>query len=129
MIPPRQKIRRFKIMTTNQPKEQRNFNRRYAREYNIFRTTFYMFFLYTVVFQFFNIFYNYKIIGRENLPKDKAKGRYIYASNHVSIFDPTMVVMAALTPIAFMAKKPTSNFLHLLTKSISFRPLKYENGY
>lgn len=86
-------------------KEVRNFNRRYAKEYHIWRTIFYMFFLYTVVFTFFNIFYNYKIIGRENLPKDKAKGRYIYAANHVSIFDPTMVVMAALTPIAFMAKK------------------------
>lgn len=85
--------------------EVRNFNRRYAKEYHFIRTAFYMSFLYTVVFQFFNIFYNYTITGRENLPKDKAKGRYIYAANHVSIFDPTMVVMAALTPIAFMAKK------------------------
>jgi 1-acyl-sn-glycerol-3-phosphate acyltransferase len=92
-------------MKNVEAKEQRNFNRRYAYEYNIIRTSFYMFFLYTVVFQFFNIFYNYKIEGRENLPKDKAKGRYIYAANHVCIFDPTLVVMAALTPIAFMAKK------------------------
>jgi len=86
-------------------KEERNFNRRYAKEYNIFRTTFYMTFLYTVVFNFFNIFYDYKIEGRENLPKDRKRGKYIYAANHVSVFDPTMVVMAALAPIAFMAKK------------------------
>lgn len=87
-------------------KEVRNFNRRYAKEYNIFRTIFYMSFLYIVVFGFFNIFYNYKIEGRKNIPPKKAKsGKYIYAANHVSIFDPTMVAMAALCPIAFMAKK------------------------
>ncbi len=87
-------------------KKIRNFNRRYAKEYNIFRTIFYMSFLYIVVFNFFNIFYNYKIVGRENIPKGKhGENKYIYAANHVSIFDPTMVVMAALRPIAFMAKK------------------------
>lgn len=86
-------------------REVRNFNRRYAREYNIFRTIFYMSFLYIVVFNFFNIFYNYKIEGRENIPNKNRSSKYIYAANHVSIFDPTMVVMAALRPIAFMAKK------------------------
>lgn len=65
-----------------------------------------MSFLTVVVFNFFNIFYNYKIIGRKNIPPNKAKaGKYIYAANHVSIFDPTMVAMAAYCPIAFMAKK------------------------
>lgn len=92
-------------MTKQEENNTRNFNRRYAKEYHFLRTTFYMFFLYTVVFGFFNIFYDYKIEGRENIPKDKKKGRYIYAANHVSIFDPTMVAMAALAPIAFMAKK------------------------
>ncbi|MBR1425053.1 1-acyl-sn-glycerol-3-phosphate acyltransferase [bacterium] len=86
-------------------KKERNFNRRYAKEYHWLRTIFYMTFLYVVVFGFYNIFYNYKIEGRENIPKDKKKGKYIYAANHVSIFDPPMVVMAAQTPIAFMAKK------------------------
>lgn len=87
-------------------KEVRNFNRRYAKEYNLFRTCFYMSFLIVVVFNFFNIFYNYKIEGRKNIPPHKAKaGKYIYAANHVSIFDPTMVAMAAFCPIAFMAKK------------------------
>ena len=87
-------------------KEVRNFNRRYAKEYNIFRSIFYMSFLYIVVFGFFNIFYNYKVVGRENIPKSKdGNDKYIYAANHVSIFDPPMVVMAALRPVAFMAKK------------------------
>lgn len=87
-------------------KEVRNFNRRYAKEYNILRTIFYMSFLYIVVYGFFLIFYNFKIEGRKNIPAHKAKsGKYIYAANHVSIFDPPMVAMAANCPIAFMAKK------------------------
>lgn len=87
-------------------KEVRNFNRRYAKEYNIFRTIFYMSFLYIVVYGFFLIFYNYKVEGRKNIPAHKAKsGKYIYAANHVSIFDPPMVAMAANCPVAFMAKK------------------------
>ena len=93
------------MSSKQEQKNIRNFNRRYAKEYHFLRTAFYMLFLYTVVFGFFNIFYDYKIEGRENIPKDKRKGRYIYAANHVSIFDPTMVAMAALAPIAFMAKK------------------------
>ena len=87
-------------------KDVRNFNRRYAKEYNIFKTIFYMSFLYIVVYGFFLIFYNFKIEGRKNIPAHKAKsGKYIYAANHVSIFDPPMVAMAANCPIAFMAKK------------------------
>ncbi len=87
-------------------KEVRNFNRRYAKEYNIFRTIFYMSFLYIVVYGFFLIFYNFKVEGRKNIPAHKAKsGKYIYAANHVSIFDPPMVAMAANCPVAFMAKK------------------------
>ncbi len=87
-------------------KEKRNFNRRYSKEYNWFRTIFYMSFLYIVVYGIYNIFYDYKIIGRKNLPPKMAKrGKYIYAANHVSQFDPPMVVMAAHCPIAFMAKK------------------------
>ena len=87
-------------------KEVRNFNRRYAKEYNIFRTIFYMSFLYIVVYGFYLIFYNFKVAGRKNLPAHKAKaGKYIYAANHVSIFDPPMVSMAANCPVAFMAKK------------------------
>lgn len=65
-----------------------------------------MSFLYIVVYGFFLIFYNFKIEGRKNIPAHKAKsGKYIYAANHVSIFDPPMVAMAANCPIAFMAKK------------------------
>ena len=87
-------------------KELRNFNRRFAKEYNWFRSVFFMSFLFTIVYGVYNICYDYKITGRENIPpKIAKKGKYIYAANHVSQFDPPMVAMAARCPIAFMAKK------------------------
>lgn len=85
--------------------KERNYNRRYPKEYNIFRTLFYYSFLYVVVIPFMKIFYNYKITGRENLPTKAKSGKFIYTANHVSHFDPPMVTMACNRPIAYMAKK------------------------
>ncbi len=81
----------------------RNYNRRYAKEYNWFRSLFYLTFLVVVVDNFLRIFYDFKVYGRENLPKDN--GKYIYAGNHVSIFDPPIVSFATRKLIAFMAKE------------------------
>ena len=86
-------------------KKMRNYNRRYPHEYNIFRTMFYMAFLYCVVFPFFITFYNFKITGRENLSKHKKSDKFLYTANHVSNFDPLYVSMAIRRPIAYMAKK------------------------
>lgn len=86
-------------------KAERNYNRRYASEYNVFRSMWYMTFLYTVVIPFFSIFYDYEITGQENLPKWNKRDKYIFTANHVSIFDPFLVPMAAKKLIAFMAKK------------------------
>ncbi len=82
---------------------ERNFNRRYAREYNWQRSLFYWLFLHIVVDNFMRIFYNYKVFGQENIPKDN--GKYIYAANHVSIFDPPILPFATRKIIAFMAKE------------------------
>ena len=86
-------------------KQIRNYNRRYASEYNIIRSIWYMTFLYTVVIPFFSIFYDYEITGQENLPKWNKKDKYIFTANHVSIFDPFLVPFAVRKLIAFMAKK------------------------
>ena len=83
--------------------KERNYNRRYAKEYNWFRSLFYLSFLNIVVDNFLRIFYDYKVYGRENLPKDN--GKYIYAANHVSNFDPPIVSFATRKLIAFMAKE------------------------
>jgi len=86
-------------------KQTRNYNRRYASEYNIFRSMLYMLFLHTIVVAFFSIFYDFEITGRENLPKWNKKDKYIFTANHVSIFDPFLVPLAVKKLIAFMAKK------------------------
>lgn len=86
-------------------KQTRNYNRRYASEYNIFRSMLYMLFLHTVVIIFFSVFYDFEITGKENLPKWNKKDKYIFTANHVSIFDPFLVPMAVNKLIAFMAKK------------------------
>lgn len=86
-------------------KEPKNYNRRYASEYNIFRSIWYMIFLYCVVIPFISIFYDYQITGKENLPKWDRNDKYIFTANHVSIFDPFLVPMAVKKLVAFMAKK------------------------
>lgn len=105
-------------------KQVRNFNRRYASEYNIFRSIFYMIFLYTVVIPFIAIFYNYTITGNENLPKWNKRDKYIFTANHVSIFDPFLVPMAVRKLIAFMAKKelfqPEEKFSWLIKRLGAF---------
>lgn len=98
--------------------ESRNYNRRYASEYNFLRSAWYMVFLYCVAIPFFCIFYNYKITGRENLPKWNKKDKYIFTANHVSIFDPFLVPVAVRKLMAFMAKKelfePSEKFSKLI---------------
>lgn len=86
-------------------KEKRNFNRRYPKEYGIFRTIFYMGFILVVVVPFMLIFFDYKITGRENIEKHKKTDKLIYTGNHVSYFDPPFVSLACFRPIAYMAKK------------------------
>lgn len=84
-------------------KVERNYNRRYAKEYGWQRSLFYWFFLRIVVDNFMRIFYDYKVYGRENVPKDN--GKYIYAGNHVSELDPPILPFATRKIIAFMAKE------------------------
>jgi len=85
--------------------QERNFNRRFPYEYNLFRTIFQLLFVKIVVRSFFAIFYDYKITGRENIEKHKKSDKLIYTANHVSNFDPPMIALAVRRPIAFMAKK------------------------
>ena len=81
---------------------EKNYNRRYEKDYNIFRTLFYMSFVWLVVYPVTKLMYNVKIVGRENVPKDS---HVIYAANHVSYIDPPLVSLAARKCIAYMAKQ------------------------
>ena len=83
-------------------KEEKNYARRYANEYHILRALFQGFTVYIMSYPFFKIIYNIKKEGVENIPKS---GSYIYAGNHVSMFDPLFISYAIGKPIVYMAKK------------------------
>ena len=82
--------------------EEKNYAKRTAKDYHIFRTIFFMSFLWSVVMPVTTLMYNLKVVGKENLPK---KGNFMLAGNHVSEMDPPFLACACNMPIAFMAKK------------------------
>lgn len=82
--------------------DEKNYARRYAHEYHLLRALFQGFAVYILSYPFFKLVYNVKREGVENIPKG---GQYIYAGNHVSMFDPLLVSFAVAKPIVYMAKK------------------------
>lgn len=50
----------------------------------------------------FNVFSNWKVTGRENLPR---KGPVVVISNHISLWDPIPIGVALDRPVSFMAKE------------------------
>lgn len=87
-------------------KQEKNYARRYTNEYHLLRALFQAFAVYIVSYPFLKIVYNIKREGMENIPKTgKKAGNYIYAGNHVSLFDPLLVSFAVAKPIVYMAKK------------------------
>lgn len=80
----------------------RNYARRYAKEYNIFRFIYQALWCIFIAIPIFWLFYKFEIKGRENIPKGK---KFICAANHVSHLDPFLVSVAVVKPIAYMAKK------------------------
>lgn len=83
-------------------KEEKNYARRYTNEYHLLRALFQAFTVYIMAYPFLKLVYNIKREGVENIPKD---GKYIYAGNHVSMFDPILLSFAVCKPIVYMAKK------------------------
>jgi len=83
-------------------KEEKNYARRYKNEYHLLRALFQAFAVYILAYPFLKLVYNIKREGTENIPKG---GHYIYAGNHVSMFDPLLVSFGVRKPIVYMAKK------------------------
>lgn len=81
-------------------KEEKNYAKRYAHEYHIWRFLFQLFSIY-IAYPFLKIVYTYEVVGKENIPKG---AKYIYSANHVSMFDPLLLSLAVRKPIAYMAK-------------------------
>lgn len=82
--------------------EERNYSRRYPKEYGFGLSLFYVLFVHFVVHPVGKLLYNIKVEGRENINKNK---RYLFTANHVSYLDPPFVTLAAQQKVAYMAKK------------------------
>lgn len=80
---------------------KRNYDKRSAKEYNIFRGIFQWITCTLVYGTYYKLAFNLKIEGRENVPK---KGFLIVASNHTSAIDPFLIIHATQRHIAYMAK-------------------------
>ena len=81
---------------------KRNYNKRTEKDYGLIRTIWYMIFVYTVVIPVSRLMYNFKIEGRENVPKTS---KVIFAGNHVSYLDPPLLTYAVWKKVAYMGKK------------------------
>ncbi len=79
----------------------RNYQKRSAKEYNIFRGIFQWITCTLVYGTYYKLVFNLKVEGRENVPK---KGFFIVASNHVSAIDPFLIIYAIQRHTAYMAK-------------------------
>jgi len=78
----------------------RNYQMRNAKEYNILRGAF-QWLTCTVFGIYYEIAFNLKVEGRENVPKNSF---FIVASNHISGHDPFIVIHAIQKRVAYMAK-------------------------
>lgn len=83
-------------------KAEKNYAKRYANEYHLLRALFQVFTVFGMAYPFLKTVYNIKREGVQNIPKGS---KYIYAGNHVSMFDPLLVSFAVCKPIVYMAKK------------------------
>ncbi len=55
-----------------------------------------------VVFVYCKIVYRFKVIGKENIPKE---GALIFCGNHRTYFDPVLIIMTAGRDMRFIAKE------------------------
>ena len=82
--------------------KDKNYTRRTADEYNIWRTLF-QFIICKIFYMIrLKVVYRLEVEGLENVPKDNA---YIVCPNHLSTLDPQMVTAILPRHVAYMAKK------------------------
>lgn len=70
--------------------------------YNWLRTIPHYITIYIFLYLFYKLRFKIKIYGRENIPKGE---NLIIAANHLSYFDPTIISLSVLKPVAYMAKE------------------------
>ena len=95
---------------------KKNYNRRTEKDYGFLRKAFYLSFLYCIVLPVAKLMYNFKVEGRENLPKGS---HFIYAGNHVSYLDPPLLTLATGGRfIAYMAKQELFDADNILLRTL-----------
>ncbi len=86
-------------------------------------------FIKTLVAIIFIPLYRLKVVGKENLPKDRG---FIIAPNHIFIFDPVFVVLAAAgyKKMVILGKEELfkNSFLRLLFESVGGVPVSRGSG-
>lgn len=81
---------------------EKNYNKRCEKDYGFWRKLYYKLFVLVVVIPVSKLMYNFKVEGKENVPKNT---NVIYAGNHVSYLDPPLIAAATNKYIAYMAKQ------------------------
>lgn len=82
--------------------KNKNYTRRTAAEYNVWRTIF-QFIICKIFYMIrLKLIYRIEVEGLENVPKDN---EYIVCPNHLSTLDPPMVAAILPRAVSFMAKK------------------------
>lgn len=108
--------------------DERNYNRRYAKEYGWRMSLFYRWFLYFVVWPVGLLQYNVRVKHMCSLKRNE---RYIFAGNHTSFLDPPFVALAANRKVAFMAKKELftdkNGLLRFIVKNLGGFAVNREN--
>lgn len=76
---------------------------------------------------FFHVIYDYRLIGKENVPKD---GSYIVAPNHIHWADPFFVAVGIKNPSSYMAKESLfkNKFLAFAVRLFNAFPVKRESS-
>lgn len=81
---------------------KRNYAKRETSEYTKFTAFCQAFIINLFIVPYFYIFHRLRISGREHIPEGES---FIVAATHSSYYDPPLVSVAVVKPIAYMAKK------------------------
>jgi len=78
------------------------YSKKDVNTYNWLRAIPHYFTIYFILYPFYKIWFRIKFEGRENMVKGET---YLIGANHLSYFDPTIISLSSLKPVAYMAKK------------------------
>ena len=78
------------------------YSKKNVNTYNWLRAIPHYLTIYLFLYPFYKLWFRIKIHGRENMVKGET---YLIGANHLSYFDPTIISLSSLKPVAYMSKK------------------------